>query len=242
MRCRPSRADGSSVLRRVAFHRDLDNAKRLLDRDEEIFRVVDAGAEEISGTIRTLVEGQRHIGDLLIRREHDVGDRIQRVMHGSARMPCERLDDGCAHALTIGAERDVWTAVGPSSGQPADEQTLQSIVSPVIDRIGIAGSEARRAHHIQIVEAGNHGDLASIARHRGGLHFGGSGNEYLTLHATARIEARPGALGDLDPYSRDGGIVLENTIADRKPELFDLAGAMVARGTVDEILQRLSGW
>ena len=73
--------------------------------EEQIVGVLDAGAEQIGGPVRTLLHRQRDVDDLGIGGEGDVGDRVQRVLDGAARVRGEGLDDDAPDALPVRIRR-----------------------------------------------------------------------------------------------------------------------------------------
>ena len=110
--------------RRVPLHRHLHNAERLLGRDEQLVRILHPCAEKVRGTIRPLVHRERDVDDFLVGREHDVGNRVERVLHGAGGLDREDFGDRRTNPLAIRTERDLGVAIGPLRAESADQQGL----------------------------------------------------------------------------------------------------------------------
>ena len=186
------------------------------------------------------MERQRDVCNLLIGCEHDIGDSVQRVLHGSAGVPRKGFDDGRPDALPVRAERYVGAAIRPPSRQIPDQQPLQSIGRSVV--VGDVGArrEPGGAHDGQATDAGDDGDLLAVARDGGGLQLGRAPDEGLSLQASTGMEPSPRLFGDFDPCTRDGAMLLQDAIAEREAELFDLTGSVLTRSTVDEVFECLT--
>src|SRR4029453_5533492 len=62
----------------------------------------------------------------------------------------------------------------------------------------------------------------------------------LPLRAAARVQSRPRLFGDLDPGPGNRRMIAQDPMAECEAEFFDFARAVLARGAMDEILQRLA--
>ena len=92
-------ARGGDRVERVYRSRVISTiAERLVEDEEQIVGVLDAGAEQIDGTVRALLQRQGDVGNLGIGGERHVGDSVEGVLDGEAgvaRRTSRRLTPGC---------------------------------------------------------------------------------------------------------------------------------------------------